>query len=123
MGHVHVNATIRGRRVQRVRFLVDTGATYSLVSPALAKKAALVEIPVRDKVRLATGRTARLRQAAGSIRIDGRAAATIFWVGPCDEPLMGVEALEALGLGVDALRRRLKPLRPYATRLGGFGRR
>ena len=123
MGHVYVNATIRGRRSRRVRFLVDTGATYSLVSPETARQAGLVELPVRDKVTLADGRTALVHQAAGSLKIDGRSAGTIFWVGPCDEPLMGVEALEVLGLGVDHHTRRLKPTRPYATRLGGIGRR
>jgi hypothetical protein len=64
-----------------------------------------------------------VRQAAGSIKIDGRSAGTIFWIGPCDEPLMGIEALEVLGMGIDPHRRRLRPTRPYATRLGGLGRR
>jgi len=86
VGHVHVDATIRGRRP-------------------------------------ASGRTVRLPTALGGIRIDDREAATIFWIGPCDEPLLGVETLEALGLSVDPARARLRATRPYATRLGGFGRR
>ena len=59
----------------------------------------------------------------GAMRIDGREAATIFWIGPCEEPLLGVETLEALGLAVDPAKARLRATRPYATRLGGFGRR
>ena len=118
-----MDATIRGRRPASVRFVVDTGATYSLISADLAKRVGIEAGPVRDRVRLASGRTVRLPTALGGIRIEGREAATIFWIGPCDEPLLGVETLEALGLSVDPARARLRATRPYATRLGGFGRR
>ena len=80
-----------------MRFVVDTGATYSLISADLAKRVGIEAGPVRDRVRLASGRTVRLPTALGGIRIEGREAATIFWIGPCDEPLLGVETLEALG--------------------------
>jgi hypothetical protein len=35
-------------------------------------------------------------------------------------PILGVEALEALGLIVDPGKKRLSPSRPYAVRLGGY---
>jgi len=123
MGHVHVEATIRGRRSARVRFLVDTGATYSLISPAVARRVGIQPGPIRDRVRLASGKRVRMPTALGAVRIDGRETATIFWIGPCEEPLLGVETLEALGLAVDPAKARLRATRPYATRLGGFGRR
>jgi len=68
VGHVYVDATIRGRRAAKVRFL-EPG-------------------PIRDRVRPATGRTVRLPTALGAVRIDGREAATIFWIGPWEEPLL-----------------------------------
>lgn len=123
MSHVFVDATVKGRRRRKVRFMVDTGATYSLISRALARETGLVNSGVRETVRLANGRRVRVPVYAGLVRIDGREASTIFWVGPCDEPLLGVETLESLGLAVDPSRGRLKPTRPYASRLGGFGRR
>ena len=123
MGHVHVNATIRGTHSMRLRFLVDTGATYNLISPETARRAGIEPGPIRDRVRLATGRAVRVPTGLGAIRIDGREAATIFWIGPCEEPSLGVETLEALGLAVDPAKARLRATRPYATRLGGFGRR
>jgi clan AA aspartic protease len=123
MGHVRVDATIRGRRSTRLRFLVDTGATYSLISPETARRVGIEPGPIRDRVRLATGRAVRVPTALGGIRIDGRETVTIFWIGPCDEPLLGVETLEALGLAVDPGKGRLRATRPYATRLGGFGPR
>src|SRR5438552_4018723 len=88
-----------------------------------ARRAGIEPGPIRDRVRLATGRAVRVPTGLGAIRIDGREAATIFWIGPCEEPSLGVETLEALGLAVDPAKARLRATRPYATRLGGFGRR
>src|SRR5439155_10443326 len=52
----------------------------------------------------------------GAVRIDGREAETIFWIGPCEEPLLGVGTLEALGLAVDPASRGC-PAAPSATSL------
>jgi predicted aspartyl protease len=54
------------------------------------------------------------------IKINGREAPTTIFVGNVDEPILGVEALEALGLVVDPAKKRLSPSRPYAVRLGGY---
>ena len=121
MGHVRVDAMVRAKRSARIRFLVDSRATQSLISPELAKDVGLVPSGVREAVRLATGRTVRLPTATGLVRIEDREASAIFWIGACDEPLLGVEALEALGLAIDPSRGRLRPTRPYASRLGGLG--
>ncbi|MBI4703775.1 MAG: retroviral-like aspartic protease family protein, partial [Deltaproteobacteria bacterium] len=108
VGHVYVAATLRGRRSARVRFLVDTGATYGLIAPALARRAGLSLPGIKVKVRLATGRAVRVPLSLGLVRIDGREAGAAFCVGPCDEPLLGVEALESLGLAVDPVKGCLK---------------
>src|SRR2546427_6680623 len=59
VGHVHVDAVIRAKRSARVRFLVDSGATQSLIPPELASRVGLEPSVVRETVRLATGRTGR----------------------------------------------------------------
>ena len=123
MGHVYVEATIRAKRRKRVRFLVDIGATCSLIPPDLAKQVGMEPSRLRETVHLANGKTVHVPTALGQIRIDGRETVTVFRIGPSDEPLLGVEALEALGLSVDPRTGTLKPTRPYATRLGGFGKR
>jgi clan AA aspartic protease len=123
VGHVDVEATIRAKRKLKARFLVDTGATCSLISPDLAKRLGMEPSRLREKIHLANGKTVHVPTALGQIRIDDRQTVTVFWIGPCDEPLLGVEALEALGLAVDPRTGTLKPTRPYATRLGGFGKR
>lgn len=120
MGHVYVDATIRGTRRKKARFLVETGATFALVSPELARQAGLIVGPVRDRVRLANRKTVRIPVSTGLLKIDGREGAVTLWVGPCDEPLIGAETLEVLGLAVDPRSGRLKKTRPYAGRLGGL---
>jgi predicted aspartyl protease len=50
---------------------------------------------------------------------DRRALATVL-VTDCDEPLLGVETLEALGLAVDPSTGTLRPTRKYTVRLGGM---
>jgi len=71
-------------------------------------------------VRLADGRRVRLGADVAIIRIDGREAPATLFVEDVDEPILGVEALEALGLVVDPRKKRLSPSRPYAVRLGGY---
>ena len=62
----------------------------------------------------------RLKADVAIIQIDGREAPATVLVGDVDEPILGVETLEALGLVVDPRKKRLSPSRPYAVRLGGY---
>ena len=49
---------------------------------------------------------------------DRKAASTVV-IADCDEPLLGVESLETLGLAVDPTTGSLKPTRSFTVRLGG----
>ena len=100
--------------------LVDTGATYSVVPPSVARALGIEPPRRRVAVRLADGRRIRLGVDTAIVKIDGREAAVTIAVGDVAEPVLGVEALEALGLVVDFRRKRLVPSRPYAVRLGGY---
>jgi predicted aspartyl protease len=77
MGHVYAQATIRGKRAAKARFLADTGATYGLISPEMAWRLGIMPGPIRDRVRPASGGTVRLPMALAAIRIDGRETGTI----------------------------------------------
>ncbi len=122
MGSVFVKATLKGRRARKVRFLVDTGATFGLVDPDLARRVGMRLTGFKDRVRLANGKTVRVPTSVALLRVDGRETVAMFWIDPCDEPLIGVETLESLGLAVDPIKERLIPKRAYATRLRGFSR-
>ena len=100
--------------------LVDTGATFSVIPPRLARELGIKRPRRSVSVRLADGGRVRLGADVAVLQIDGREAPATILIGKVDEPLLGVEALEALGLVVDPQRKRLSPSRPYAVRLGGY---
>ena len=120
MGHVYQKVRIRGTREATVRMLVDTGATFSVIPPTLARAIGISRPRRTVSVRLADGRQLRLGADIAIVQIDGREAPATILVGKVDEPILGVETLEALGLTVDPRRKRLSPSRPYAVRLGGY---
>ena len=120
MGHVHPTVRLRAAKTATVRMLVDTGATLCVIPPAVARAIGIRRPRRLVSVRLADGRKLRLGADVAVVEIDGREAPTTLLVGKVDEPILGVEALEALGLVVDPRKKRLTPSRPYAVRLGGY---
>ncbi len=120
MGHIHEKVRLRAAKAATVRMLVDTGATFSIILRELAKALGIKKPRRSVSVRLADGRRVRLGADVAILQVDGREAPATILVRKVDEPILGVEALEALGLVVDPKRKRLSPSRPYAVRLGGF---
>lgn len=118
--HVTVNVSNPGdhSREWSGLFLVDTGATDSLVP-----RCHLDEIGVEpDGQRiyvLADGSELRLDIAVARFEILGEIVGTTVMFGDDDaEPLLGVTALESLGIEVDPLNQRLRRL--PAVRLKGI---
>jgi len=120
MGHIHQKVRLRAEKAVIVDMLVDTGATFSVIPPAVARAIGIGRPRRFVKVRLADGRQLRLGADVAIVQVDGREAPATILVGKVDEPILGVETLEALGLVVDPRRKRLSPSRPYAVRLGGY---
>ena len=121
MGHVYQRVKLAAVNEEELTILVDTGATYSLISPALADRLGVSRLPGRQVIVLADGR--RIEAEVGLVVVeigDRRAASTVIIAG-CTEPLRGVEALEVLGLAVDPSTGSLTPTRSYTVRLGGVG--
>jgi len=117
MGHVHVDVVLRGARGARnVRMLVDTGATYTIISPELADEIGLVRLPFRTEVVLADGRRELVEAGVAELSAEGRRAPITVLVMDVEEPLMGSESLEALGLKPNPETGRLEPTRSYAVR-------
>jgi len=122
VGHIVVRARLSARRSATVDFLVDTGATHSIVPPALARKVGAPTLPQRFEVSLADGRRRRLKACSMSVSVGGRTGPTIALLLPGSDPLLGVETLEALGLKVNPERRRLEPSRAQTALLVGVRR-
>jgi predicted aspartyl protease len=101
-----------------VRMLVDTDATFSVIPPRLARALGIKQPRRSVSVTVADGRRVRLGADLAVVKIDGREAPTTILIGTVSEPILGVEALEALGLVVDPNKKRLSPSRPLRPRLG-----
>jgi clan AA aspartic protease len=108
VGHVWVEALIgnpiTGRSV-RVRSLVDTGATYTVIPRKVFEE---LELPVIGRKSVKTARV-ELSECFGVVEIEGRRAGSQILVSDeVDVVLIGVLTLEALGLEVDPTTGRLR---------------
>jgi predicted aspartyl protease len=83
MGHVCVEATIKAKRKLKARFLVDTGATCSLISPDFAKRLGMEPSRLREKIHLANGKTVPVRTALGTAGKPSRSFGLGHVMSPC----------------------------------------
>ncbi len=122
MGLTHVEIGIanqaRPKKFLRQRFLVDSGAVYSVV-----QKSVLVKLGIKphskQQFTLANGDVIerQLGDALFEYR-ERRGASPVIFGEPGDSNLLGMVTLEALGFMLDPLRRELKPLPMILARLG-----
>ena len=93
--------------------MVDTGATYCTLPPREAEEVGIVKHPRKFKVILATGEEVKVEAGIISLSIMGKVApVTALIMGK--EPLLGIEALEALGLRVNPKTGKLESTREFA---------
>lgn len=114
MGNVNADVIVSNpadrTRKWEGRFLVDTGATDSLVPRQHLEAIGLAPEAERTYV-LADGSEIRMGVAVARIELLGEmVGGTVLFGEPDAEPLLGVTALESLGIEVDPLNRRLKKL-------------
>ena len=114
MGATHVTVTIRNPadpdRAWEGLFLVDTGATDSLV-PRPQLEAVGLEPKGRRSYELADGSEIKVDVTTADLEIMGETVGgTILFGEPDAEPLLGVTALESAGMEVDPVNQRLKRL-------------
>ena len=114
VGISYVQGTVRGPtgKEASVRFLIDSGATYSLLPDAVWQDIGLA--PQREmEFVLADGTT--VRRAVSECRLalpHGEAHTPVVLGQPGDaEAVLGVVTLEILGLVFDPFRRVLHPMR------------
>ena len=111
-----VKSQRRSRRQADVKFLIDSGAVYSLVPGETLRKLGISPYRTMD-FSLADGTTIsrRVGDAYFELNGDGGAAPVIFGE-EGDEPLLGATTLESLGLVLDPFKRRLIPMRMILAR-------
>ena len=117
MGHVYVQVSLRGpKKAKRVKMLVDTGAAYMMIPPRLADELGAIKLPGRIPTSYTNGGREELEATAVMIELEAMVGGAIALIGASDEPLLGVEALEALGLKVDLGTGRVETTRAYTAR-------
>jgi clan AA aspartic protease len=114
MGIVKVVAEIgpNSESLQEIEFIVDTGAFYTFLSPAMCDQLAL-HMPLRERVTTADDRELVIEAGVAHIRINGREGATLVGKLGVPAPLLGVVALESLGYKVDPVKGVLEETRPF----------
>ena len=120
MGHVYQRVKLGAVNEEELTILVDTGATLSLIPPALADRLGVTRLPRKQVIVLADGRRIEAEVGVVMVEIGDRRAPSTVVIADCDEPLLGVESLETLGLAVDPTTGSLKPTRSFTVRLGGL---
>jgi clan AA aspartic protease len=114
MGATHVTVTVRNPaqpdRTWEGLFLVDTGAVDCLVPGNRLREIGVMPEAQRT-YELADGRELKMDIAAVEIEFMGELVGSTVIFGPDDiEPILGVTALESVGIEVDPRSQRLKRL-------------
>lgn len=111
MGLFHVKGRLTGPsgNAEEVEFLVDTGATLSVVPQALAQKLDLK--PTRSqRVVIAGSQHATWPIAEARLKIDADEITTRCFIAPNGPALLGAVALESLFVAIDPVGKRLIPV-------------
>jgi clan AA aspartic protease len=114
MGITTIKATVGNpadpKRSCDVEFLVDSGATYSLVPSEILVSLGIESHSIREFV-LGNGEFVQRRMGTATFQYIGiRGDSLVMFGEPGDAPLLGATTLEGFGLILDPFRRELKPL-------------
>ncbi len=111
MGVIHAKLTVvgsNGEQTQTVEVLVDTGSTLTWIPEELAIRLS-IEATGRALFETADGRTLERPVGDALVECEGsRGFVGIVFARAGDTPVLGVTALERLGLEVDPVRRVLR---------------
>jgi clan AA aspartic protease len=107
---VEVGNPARPEVTEKVEFLIDSGAIYSVVPTPILERLGIRPL-MQQEFRLADGsKIVRKKGVAVFKRGERAGGADVIFGEEGDSTLLGAFTLEALGLSLDPLRRELKPL-------------
>jgi clan AA aspartic protease len=113
MGIVYITGTVAGPKEvkARVRFLVDSGATYTVLPMSVWKKLGL-KPKWEEAFELADGSQVKRSISECRITLYDKEGHTPVILGESeDKPLLGVITLEEFGLVLNPFTRKLQPMR------------
>jgi predicted aspartyl protease len=88
MGHVYQRVKLGAVNEEELTILVDTGATLSLIPPALADRLGVTRLPRKQVIVLADGRRIEAEVGVVMVEIGDRRAPSTVVIADCDEPLL-----------------------------------
>lgn len=107
---VTVSNLLKSKQGYSASFLVDTGA-IDCMAPASELTKAGIQIEGKDVYELANGQPVEYRYGFARISFMGSETVAQIIFGPEDaEPILGVVALENVGISVDPVSRELKKM-------------
>lgn len=114
LGYVRVKGVvanpIKRDLKMEIEFIADTGAIYTVIPRWVANRLGLEEVGKR-RFKIASGEIMEYPVSEAYIVIEDRGATSLVVIGTEKMPtLLGVTTLELLGLQVDPVTGRLKPL-------------
>ena len=114
MGLTHIRARVanpaKPTKTVAIRFLVDSGAVYSVVPASTLRRLGIRPHSSRTFI-LADGTEITRPMGDAIFMIDGqRAASPVIFGEQDDAALLGTVSLESLGLILDPMKRVLRPL-------------
>ena len=111
MGLLQVKGQLTGPTgiVEEVEFLVDTGATLSVVPQSLAQKLGL-KATRSQRVVIAGAQDDTWPIAEARLKLDAGEVTTPCFIAPDGPVLLGAVALESLFIAVDPVGKRLIPV-------------
>ena len=114
MGHVRVKVKVRNPQQRtleaELELLADTGAIYSVI-PSKALDSVKIERRSMRRMKLADGRVIERYLGIAEIEVRGETAhSNVIFGEDEDASVLGVTALEELGLQVDPVTGELKPM-------------
>jgi len=114
LGHVNVDIVLRGETGTRALrgILVDTGATYTALPPAIVEQVGAYKASSTIDVELADGHKVPASVYYAAIAVDGREAPVIVLAFQGAKEVIGVQTLESLGLKPNPDTGKLEPTRP-----------
>ena len=98
MGHVYADFVIRGERAKSIRAIVDTGSTFIVLDPKTISEIGLQKLPYDVELTVADKRKVKAGIYFGEVQAKGRKGPVMIAELDVPSPLVGVNALEALGL-------------------------
>ncbi len=119
MGLVYIDGIVkRGDKAKSVRFLVDSGATYTVLKKDVWEYLGLEPLGEMEFI-LADGTVLRRRISEVLIELPGYGErhSPVVLGETEDENLLGIVTLEIFGLMLDPFKRELRPIRALMKRL------